>query len=97
MKVIKEGRQQTGWSQECTCTGAGNGGGGCGAVLLVEFSDLFHTRRSSYDGDTEYFTTFKCMQCRVLTDITGSFSWRARDLPFQKVWESRQEDGTRVD
>lgn len=43
MKIIKEGRKQTGWSKELTCTGKGNGGGGCGAVLLVEQTDLYNT------------------------------------------------------
>lgn len=31
------------WSKECECTGQGNGGNGCGAILVVEWSDLFLT------------------------------------------------------
>ncbi len=69
MKVIRKGRKQRGWSKEYTCTGAGNGLGGCGAVLLVEEGDLYHTYRHSWDGPSDTFTTFRCCQCRVETDI----------------------------
>jgi hypothetical protein len=68
MKVIKKGTGQKGWSTEATCTGNGNGGGGCGAVLLVEQDDLFSTMSSARDEDT-YYTTFRCVECKVLTDI----------------------------
>lgn len=68
MKIIKEGRNQTGWAKEFACTGEGNQGGGCGAVLLVEFGDLFITSRSSID-ETTNFVTFKCARCGVLTDL----------------------------
>lgn len=87
MKVIKAGRQQHGWSKEFECTGTGNGGGGCGATLLVEEADLFHTSRSSYDGETDYFVTFKCCSCGVLTDIKD-YPRHARHLPSQHVWEN---------
>lgn len=68
MKVIEKGRQQTGWSKECVCTGAGNGNGGCGAKLLVEIGDVFETQNNCRD-ETDYFTTFRCPECKVLTDI----------------------------
>ncbi len=68
MRVIKEGRPQKGWATEATCTGAGNGKGGCGATLLVEQADLFSTSSSCRD-ETDYFTTFQCPSCGVLTDI----------------------------
>ena len=71
MKVLKPGRPQKGWSVEKKCTGGGNGGGGCGATLLVEEDDLFGTESHHYDGSSEYYTTFRCMACGVLTDITG--------------------------
>lgn len=70
MKLIKEGTGQKGWAKEFECTGAGNKDGGCHAVLLVEHADLFITESSSYDGSTDSYTTFKCCQCGVLTDIT---------------------------
>lgn len=68
MKVVKPGRDQKGWAQEYECTGQGNGGGGCGAVLLVERGDLFYTARH-YLSEVETFITFRCMSCKVLTDI----------------------------
>jgi hypothetical protein len=69
MKVIKKGRPQKGWSKKYKCTGSGNGGGGCGAVLLVEEGDLFETSSGHYDGSTDYYTTFQCIECGVKTDI----------------------------
>lgn len=68
MKVLKKGRPQTGRTFEITCTGSGNGDGGCGALLLVGEGDLFQTSHTDMGGDTEYFTTFECPECRVLTD-----------------------------
>ncbi len=69
MKVLKPGRAQKGWAKEFTCTGTGNGGGGCGALLLVEFGDLYKTYHSCM-GETETFITFSCRCCNVETDIT---------------------------
>lgn len=69
MKVIEKGRRQKGWAQEFTCTGRGNGNGGCGATLLVEESDLYHTHSSHYDGSDETYTTFECAACGVETDV----------------------------
>lgn len=77
MKVIKKGRPQKGWAKEFKCTGAGNGEGGCGATLLVEQDDVFQTSSSHYDGSTDYYSTFECVECKVLTDIPESVS-----LPF---------------
>lgn len=71
MKVVKKGRPQKGWAKEFTCTGKGNGGGGCGAVLLVEEGDFYQTCRSFYDGSTERYTTFRCTECGVETDVEG--------------------------
>ncbi len=68
MKVLKPGRQQKGWSTEAKCTGHGNGEGGCGAKLLVEQDDLFLTSSTVRD-ETDYFVTFKCCACGVLTDL----------------------------
>lgn len=67
MKVIKEGRPQKGWAAEHTCSGAGNGNGGCGAILLIEESDLFMTSSTCRD-ETDYYVTFTCCQCGVKTD-----------------------------
>lgn len=83
MKVIKKGRPQKGWAQECECTGSGNKGGGCGATLLVEEGDLFQTYASYMGRDEEWFVTFKCSECGVLTDLKDS-PFNARDLPKQK-------------
>lgn len=69
MKLIKKGRQQTGWSKRLKCTGAGNRGGGCGAILLVEQADVFQTASHCRD-ETDYFNTFQCSECGVLTDIS---------------------------
>lgn len=71
MKVIKKGRPQTGWAKEFTCTGRGNGDGGCGAILLVEIGDVFQTT-SSCLHEVDYYVTFRCPECKVLTDIPGA-------------------------
>ena len=68
MKVLKKGRDQKGWAKQIACTGAGNDGGGCGAQLLVEEGDLFITSSSCRD-ETDYFVTFRCPECSVLTDV----------------------------
>lgn len=80
MKVLKKGREQRGWSKELVCTGKGNNGGGCGAVLLVEQGDLLRTGRHPYDGSHEYFVTFVCPECGVMTDVDG-YPGNIRDLP----------------
>ena len=69
MKVLKKGREQQGWSKEFTCTGRGNGDGGCGATLLVERADVYRTHRYDYGGGHDTFSTFKCSECGVETDI----------------------------
>lgn len=82
MRVIKEGRQQSGWAKELDCTGDGNGGGGCGARLLVEASDLFQTSRPDYGGGCDYFATFWCSSCGVPTDLKdGASPIRPPELP----------------
>lgn len=87
MRVIKDGRKQAGWSRKFNCTGLGNGNGGCEATLLVEFPDLFRTRKDLYDGSSEEFVTFRCCQCGVETDIdyTGP---DASEIPFKRDWLS---------
>ncbi len=87
MKLIKEGRKQTGWAGEFSCTGVGNGNGGCGAILLVEQRDLFLTVQSSFDGSHDDFVTFKCSQCGVLTDIKGKST---DGLLLKKDWEEKK-------
>lgn len=56
MKVLKPGRLQLGWAQDLSCSVAG----GCGAVLLVEQSDLFY-RPCSDDYDAGLL--FDCICC----------------------------------
>ena len=89
MKVLKEGRPQRGWSTEATCTGAGNGNGGCGALLLVEATDLYQTRSHHYDGSTEYYVTFRCEACGVETDLQGV----PRKVSSQLVYKTQRELG----
>lgn len=76
MKIIQPGRTQEGWAKQYTCTGKGNKGGGCGAVLLIEYGDLRRTMMS-FCGERDYFPTFRCPSCGVLTDIP------AEDVPGQ--------------
>lgn len=84
MKVLKPGRPQFGWAKEFTCTGAGNRGGGCGALLLVERADLFQTMHCARD-ETDYFATFRCGACGVLTDLPDGVSpVRADQLPKRR-------------
>ena len=91
MKVLEKGRPQKGWAKEYECTGKGNKGGGCGAKLLVEQGDLFHTYSHARD-ETDTYTTFKCSECGVLTDIpSGDVPYNA-GIPSQQVWEQRQLD-----
>lgn len=82
MKVIKKGRDQRGWSGNFECTGRGNGGGGCGAVLLVEQSDLFKTSRGDYVNPvTSICVTFQCSECDIMTDIYEDGHGRHGDFP----------------
>jgi len=71
VKVIKSGDGRKGWAREETCTGQGNGIDGCGAELLLEENDLYHTRNTDYGGDSYTFTTFRCCECGNETDITN--------------------------
>jgi hypothetical protein len=98
MKVLKEGRPQKGWAKVYECTGNGNGGGGCGAKLLVEQGDLFHTSQQSYgDISPDYYTGFKCPQCGVLTDIPSHEPpAMSRDLPHYQTWLKNNPDIQRI-
>lgn len=85
MKVVKKGRKQKGWAKEHDCTGNGNGRGGCGAKLLVEQDDVFMTESHHYDGSHEYYHTFQCPECGVLTDIPlAPFT-----PPKKAVWQNQ--------
>ena len=83
MRVVKKGRAQTGWAQEFECTGKGNGNGGCGAVLLVEEGDLYHTYSNCRDG-TDRYTTFRCSECGVQTDVKVPSSVKVRAKEDQR-------------
>jgi hypothetical protein len=91
MNVLKKGRSQKGWAKEFSCTGNGNNGGGCGALLLVEEPDLFHTCKCYVDGGTDYFTTFQCCECGVLTDLPESETPpnAGRHLPHFNEWKKK--------
>jgi hypothetical protein len=73
-KVLKPGNGQTGWAFEATCTGSGNNMGGCGALLRVEATDLFKTHNDDHGGGRYVYSTFRCPQCRVLTDVPSKVS-----------------------
>ena len=64
-----------GWSIKEKCTGRGNGDGGCESLLLVEEEDIYVTSRSYYDGDIDYYYTFRCPVCGKETDLLE------KDLP----------------
>lgn len=78
MKVIRKGREQKGWAKKFKCTGVGNGNGGCGAKLLVEEGDLYQTISTDYGGGTDYYTTFRCPECGVQTDVNVPSSVKVR-------------------
>lgn len=90
MKILKPGREQHGWAAEATCTGKGNGGGGCGALLLVEESDLYKTGKCHYDGSSERYTTFCCPSCRVETDLDMVPSAVESRLPWKSEWRGNE-------
>jgi hypothetical protein len=89
MKVIEKGREQKGWASEYRCTGLGNKGGGCNSLLLVEEADLFHTYRSIMGRDEEWYVTFQCSECEVLTDVKDS-PFYGRQLPSFTNWKQRK-------
>jgi len=74
MKMIWRGRRQKSWTKICICTGKGNGWKGCWAILRVEKEDLF---RTSFYDDFEFFTTFRCSNCKTRTDIRIPIDMRA--------------------
>ena len=96
MKIIKPGREQKGWSGEFKCTGNGNGGGGCGAVLLVEYADLYYTESHCRD-ETNSYITFKCCACGVETDLTTKEEPHTnQEIPSKATWQRRQRSKTKV-
>lgn len=105
MRVIEKGNPQTGWAKRFKCTGNGNGGGGCKALLLVEEGDIFQTQRNAL-SETDYFNTFKCQECGVLTDLPETEflpfkpklnhkQWEAKRLREQKAKEKEKYDKLR--
>jgi hypothetical protein len=71
VKVIKKGRQQKGWAKQITCTGKGHGRGGCGAVLLIEESDLLRGERWVMGRDHEVWVYFVCSECGVKSEVNN--------------------------
>jgi len=93
MKIIKEGRKQTGWSKELTCTGKGNGGGGCGAILLVEQTDLYNTFSTVRD-ETDVYVTFTCPSCGIQTDVEDfprSIKLKSKEDYLKSIAESQEK------
>lgn len=84
MRILEAGNTQKGWSKRLRCTGEGNCNGGCGALLLVEQADIFMTASHHYDGSSDYYQTFKCSSCGVLTDFSDPLPFKP---PTQKDWE----------
>ena len=93
MKVLKEGRAQKSWAVTTTCSGYGNGKGGCGAKLLVEYTDLYKTHSSHYDGSSETYITFSCPLCKVETDLKTKNGARIPDLDKIPDKKNRQIEG----
>lgn len=71
VKVIKKGRPQRGWAKQITCTGKGHGRGGCGAVLMVEESDLRRSvdARGRRETDEDVIVYFVCSECGVKSQV----------------------------
>lgn len=71
MKVIEKGNGQKGWAKELKCTAKDNGGAGCGAILLVEESDIKYTgeKGGSYCENGYPAYGFICPECDQITDI----------------------------
>ncbi len=40
-----------------------------GATLLVEHGDLMTTGSHHYDGSSDYYVSFVCSECGVMTDL----------------------------
>lgn len=85
MKVLKKGRaDRIGWKRELSCTGKGNNEKGCGALLQVEFSDLYKTYHSVRD-EVDTFITFMCPECGTQTDMSwselGKMRWYQNQIP----------------
>jgi len=93
MHVIERGRPQKGWSKQKRCTGSGNGDGGCGALLLVEESDIFRTE-SHVHMDTDAYATFQCSECGVKTDFDDDEvpGWLWEKLKLYKEWRKARGD-----
>lgn len=74
MKVVKKGNGQRGWAKELECTatwsGDKNGVTGCGAILLVESSDIVAVGQKGGDyteaGRNCY--GFICPECDQVTE-----------------------------
>ena len=88
MRCIEKGRKQKGWAAELKCTGKGCSDGGCGATLLVERGDLFHTQHTDYGGGNDWYILFKCCECGVFTTVKESKApCRPQELPTRTEWE----------
>ena len=91
MKVLQEGNPN-GWEIEQECTGKGNGDGGCKARLLVSEDDIYITTHTDYTGDTDYFYTFTCPCCGVMTDIPEKdIVIRVRRKAMKKYQKEQEE------
>jgi rRNA maturation protein Nop10 len=92
MKVIKPGKiENILWTKEEKCTGKGNTGKGCGAVLLLEEGDLYHTYSHCRD-ETDTYTTFTCPQCGTKTDIKYPGVKVHLDEKTWKAWQEKKKE-----
>jgi hypothetical protein len=71
MKVLKPGpTEPVAWSAELTCTGSGLVGSGCGAVLLVEQTDLLRIPVTyDWSGPSSWSPAFFCCVCGARTNV----------------------------
>jgi hypothetical protein len=70
MKVLKPGVSVE-WSAELTCVGSGLVGSGCGAVLLVERTDLLRVPVTYYScgQPSSWAAAFFCCVCGSRTNV----------------------------
>lgn len=88
MKVLKSGNRG---SIEIECTSEGNSGAGCGALLLVDRSDMHYYEGGGYMcHDTA--VSIRCPECGSLTDIPPSL-WPTNYEQLKRFTSAWKETG----
>lgn len=80
MKVLKPGKPRFEWDRNLVCTGDGHGDRGCGAVLLVDASDLYKVTYTS-----GIFVTFACIECGAETVVNEDLVDKI-PVPLKASW-----------